>query len=181
MKVVIGISVFVVLIIGASLAYTLLGSQGSNLGNQITNPDGNSPREAAPDFEMVDSSGTLYKLSDFKGKPVVLNFWASWCSPCRVEMPVFDKVYKELGNEVQFVMLNYTDGQRETIGLGTQFISSQGYSFPIFFDNRLNGASAYGVTAIPRTVFIDKDGNVASISHGTINEEVLRAGIELIR
>ncbi|MBP3544577.1 MAG: TlpA family protein disulfide reductase, partial [Lachnospiraceae bacterium] len=68
----------------------------------------------APDFTVIDAEGNEVKLSDMRGKPVVVNFWASWCGPCKMEMPEFEEVYKELGDEVHFMMVNLTDGWQET-------------------------------------------------------------------
>ena len=68
----------------------------------------------APDFIVYDAEGTAFRLSDFKGKPVVVNFWASWCPPCRSEMPHFDQVYSEVKDDVMFMMVDLVDGQRET-------------------------------------------------------------------
>ena len=139
-------------------------------------------KQKAPDFSMRDAEGVSVNLSDFflNGKPVILNFWASWCPPCKEEMPVFDKLFLELGDSVQFIMLDLTDGQRETQDIGAKFIKEQGYSFPVYFDIDQEGAIAYGIRYIPTTVFINVDGNIAAGAQSALNEEVLRKGIGLI-
>lgn len=71
--------------------------------------------KTAPDFIMTDADGNEVSLSDFIGKPIVLNFWATWCSPCKSELPTFDAAYATYGEDVQFIMLNLTDGYRETV------------------------------------------------------------------
>ena len=76
----------------------------------------------APDFEVIDKEGNPVKLSSFFGKPIVLNFWASWCGPCQSEMPDFNEKYAELGGDVHFVMVNMTDGGRETVETASAFI-----------------------------------------------------------
>ncbi|MGI5970580.1 MAG: TlpA family protein disulfide reductase [Oscillospiraceae bacterium] len=136
--------------------------------------------EKAPDFTVQDGDGNEVKLSDFSGRPVVLNFWASWCPPCRSEMPEFDDAYREAGDDVAFLMVNMTDGRRETFDSASGFISEQGYTFPVYYDTQLSAATAYGISAIPVTVFIDSEGRIAKTEKGAISADRLREGIELI-
>ena len=188
-KVLLGAAAFVLLIAISVAAYNILGDRAKPDGDIAVVADpGNASGSAAdnpkaPDFTMTDPEGNSVKLSDVlsNGKPVVLNFWASWCPPCKTEMPDFEKVYKELGGDVQFIMLNMTDGERETKETGEKFIGEQGYTFPVFFDTELEGASAYGIRFIPTTVFISKDGYVAAGTQGTTDEQTLRKGIDLIK
>ena len=142
----------------------------------------NTNKQKAPDFVMTDQLGKSIKLSEIiaEGKPLVLNFWASWCPPCRSEMPDFEKVYKELGNEIQFVILNLTDGQRETVQKAAKYIKDKGFTFPVYFDTKREGAIAYGIRSIPTTLFIDKNGYIVTSAQGAIDEKTLRKGIELI-
>lgn len=134
----------------------------------------------APDFTVYDKDGNAVHLSDYIGKPVVLNFWASWCGPCRGEMPDFQKLYLEYGEEVQFLLINLTDGSRETVGSASDFIASQGYTFPVFFDKNSSASNVYGVRSIPVTYFIDAQGNLVAQATGAISEETLRQGIGMI-
>lgn len=142
-----------------------------------------SAKQRALEFTMEDQEGNSIKLSRIiaNGKPIVLNFWASWCPPCKEEMPDFDKVYKELGEEIQFVMVDMTDGQRETVEMGTQYVEEQGFSFPVYFDINQEGAMSYRIYSIPTTIFIDKDGYMITGAQGAIDEETLRKGIDMIR
>ena len=133
----------------------------------------------APDFTVYDGEGNAVKLSDFRGKPVVLNFWASWCGPCKMEMPDFDKLWQELGDEVEFVMVNLTDGSRETVEKASAFIEEQGYGFPIYYDTDIDAAMVYGVTTIPATYLINAEGQVVGWAAGAIDEATLRGGMEL--
>jgi thiol-disulfide isomerase/thioredoxin len=137
---------------------------------------------SASDFAMLDPDGNNVKLSDIiaNGKPVVLNFWASWCPPCKSEMPDFEKVYKELGDEIQFMMVNLTDGQRETVEVGEKYIKDEGFTFPVFFDTDREGAIAYGISSIPTTFFIDSSGNIITGAIGAIDESALRRGIDML-
>jgi thiol-disulfide isomerase/thioredoxin len=96
-------------------------------------------------------------------------------------MPEFDKAYKESGGEVLFIMLDLTDGQRETIQKGAQYVKEQGFSFPVYFDTAQEAAYTYGIRAIPTTLFIDKDGYIVTGTQGAINGQTLRRGIGMIR
>ncbi len=137
-------------------------------------------RFLAPDFTVEDSSGKSVKLSDLRGKPVVLNFWASWCPPCKAEMPDFEKVYADVGDEVSFMMVDLV-GDRETKEDGAEFIKEQGFTFPVYFDVAGEGAMNYGITSIPTTLLIDAEGYIVTGSQGMIDEESLRKGIELLK
>ena len=135
--------------------------------------------EKAPDFTIYDIAGNEVHLSDYIGKPVVLNFWASWCGPCQSEMPDFDEVYAELGDEIHFLMVNMTGG-RETIDTASTFIEEQGYSFPVFYDTESDAAMTYGVYSLPTTYFIDAEGYGIAQAIGAINRETLQKGIDMI-
>ncbi len=105
--------------------------------------------QLVPDITVVDRSGSSVKLSDMRGKPVILNFWASWCGPCKSEMPDFEEAYKKYSSEITFMMINLTDGSSETVESASDFIDGEGYTFPIYFDTEQTASSAYGITSIP--------------------------------
>ena len=135
---------------------------------------------AAPDFTVLDSEGNTVRLSDFLGTPVILNFWASWCGPCKSEMPDFDAAFQQYGDEIQFLMVNLTDGSRETVESAKAFIADAGYSFPLFFDTESSAAMAYGVTAVPATYFVNGEGNLVAYGLGPLNLEALETGIGMV-
>ena len=137
-------------------------------------------RVKAPDFTVQDAQGNDIKLSDMLGKPVVLNFWASWCPPCKEEMPEFNKVFEELGDEVHFMMVDAVDGSRETKEKGAEYIAQQGFTFPVYYDIKQNAIMEYGIRAFPTSVFIDSEGYLVTGVEGMINEETLRRGIAMI-
>ena len=138
------------------------------------------PSLLAPDFTVYDENGKAYKLSDFFGKPIVLNFWASWCGPCQYEMPDFDAAYKKYGKDIHFIMVNLTDGSSETVKSASSFIKSKGYSFPVYYDTSLQASYEYGATSIPITFFIDSRGVVAAYGSGALDAETLERGISYI-
>lgn len=134
----------------------------------------------APDFTVYDADGNEVHLSDYFGKPIVLNFWASWCGPCQMEMPDFEDKYRELGEDVQFLMVNMTDGSRETVDAASDFIAQQGYTFPVLYDTASDAATTYGVYALPTTYFIDGDGYAVARASGAIDSDTLQQGLDLI-
>lgn len=135
----------------------------------------------APDFSMKDANGNTVKLSQYFGKPIVLNFWASTCGPCQREMPSFQSAYEELGDEVQFMMVDVVGFNGESEARAKNFIQSNGYTFPVFFDINGEATVPYGLSSIPQSFFIDRDGNVVATASGSINESLLQQGIEMIR
>lgn len=124
----------------------------------------------AADFTVQDWEGGQVSLSDYYGKPIVVNFWATWCGPCKSELPAFDNAFAEYQDEITFLMVNMTDGYSETVAGTKQFIGENGYSFPVCFDTSYEAYQAYGVTAIPMTLFIDANGNLITSQLGAMSE-----------
>ena len=146
-------------------------SAGSNTEEEID--------YSAPDFTVVDADGKEVKLSDFFGKPIVLNFWASWCHYCKEEMPDFDAAYKA-HPEVTFLMVNVTDGRSETVESARAYVRDGGFSFPVYYDTALDAASTYGASGLPMTVFIGADGNLVTYATGMLSADNLALGISMI-
>lgn len=188
--------VFVLLLGGASVLYTQLSQTAAPDQLVVQNPQqetaasseatSTTPKQTepakvpAPDFTVYDSEGNEVHLSDYIGKPIVLNFWASWCGPCQMEMPDFQEAYLELGDSIAFLMVNMTDGFRETVTVASEFIAEKGYTFPVFYDKASDAAAVYGVYSLPTTYFIDADGYAIAQATGAINRNTLQRGIDLI-
>ncbi len=188
-KVMITVLTLAVVMVGAAVLYRLLGSRyqmdvlstaPANPAGQGSSQESQPPLTAAPDFTMMDDAGKMVKLSDFFGKPIVVNFWASWCGPCRHEMPEFDKAYMEQGDEVTFLIINMTDGYQETVDNAKDFIRKQGYHFPVYYDTAQDAARVYGVTSLPTTYFINAEGKLVAKAMGAISKETLQQGISMI-
>ena len=188
-KVLILVLALVVLIAGAGIAYNSMADkvQLDNLATRETAaaevPEGSEAAEndnLAPDFTVYDLEGNAHKLSDFRGKPVIVNFWASWCGPCKSEMPDFEEKFQEYGDEIHFLMVNLTDGSQETVETASAFVDGQGYTFPVYFDTDYSGAIAYGVSAVPATYFIDENGSLIAYGKGSLSQEQLQRGIDML-
>ncbi|MEL7610260.1 MAG: TlpA disulfide reductase family protein [Bacillota bacterium] len=172
------IAIIVVVLIGGGFAYDQLSNRYSTPGEPSTSAQ--PTPVIAPDFTVKDAEGNSVSLSDFQGKPVVINFWASWCGYCTDEMPLFQEIYKDYGEQAAFMMINLTDGSRETLKSAKSFIEDKGYTFPVYFDTELEAAYAYNTYSIPVTYFIDANGNIAASIQGIATKSKLLNKIETI-
>lgn len=168
------------LLVVLGLAGVLYGRLSEGFVTQQLGQADSGPKTLAPDFTVYDSQGSAVRLSDYRGTPVVLNFWASWCGPCQREMPDFDALYQQLGDEVQVLMVNVTDGSRETMITAWDFLADKGYLLPVVYDTAGEAAAAYGVYALPSTYFIDAQGYAIARANGAIDQETLQKGIDMI-
>jgi len=117
----------------------------------------------APDFATVDAEGRAVRLDSFKGKVVILNFWATWCPPCRLEMPSMEKLYQEFKEQgLEIVAVNFM----ESPGPVREFVKEQGFTYPILMDGKSRIAESYGVMRLPETVLIGRRGNLLGKSAG---------------
>ena len=182
--------VFVVLLGGAYVLYSrfsddfkqeqISGQAASNAGDSASSGADGKEKQAAPDFTVYDADGNAAQLSDYIGKPIVLNFWASWCGPCKNEMPEFNEKSIELEGKVQFLMVNMTDGSRETLDTAKAYVESEGFTFPVLYDTDIDAANTYRVYSLPTTYFIDENGGLTARASGTIDAATLQKGIDMI-
>ena len=130
----------------------------------------------AIDFTLKDQYGNTHTLSDYKGKTVFLNFWATWCSPCRAEMPDIQKLYEEFQQEdVVILGVAAPNLGREKSEEGIKgFLEENGYTYPVLMDTEAEAFQAYGINSFPTTFMIDKDGNVFGYIPGQLSEETMR-------
>lgn len=176
------------ILVGATALYNKY-SEEFNMNNQTQNEEkatentskneqaDNVQGNVAPDFTVTDYDGNKVRLSDFKGKPVVLNFWATWCYYCKVEMPDFNEAYKKYP-DVQFLMVNATGTNGETVETAKAYVEQEKYVFDVFFDKEYDALRTYGISSFPMTIFIDEDGNIVSQRIGMLTMEALESEIE---
>lgn len=131
--------------------------------------------EEAPDFEVTNTHGNKVALSDYKGKVVVLNFWASWCEPCVKEMPLINEVYQSNRSDVAALFVN----AGESKGTVNEFLTAHQFEFPVMIDVTGKVSGLYGIVGLPVTFIMDKNGNLHQSIVGEItSREQLQAYIQ---
>ncbi len=137
----------------------------------------------AIDFILTDQYGNTHKLSDYKGKTVFLNFWATWCSPCRAEMPDIQKLYEsaETEGEDALVVLGVAApnlGNEKSEEEIKAFLEENGYTYPVLMDTTGEVFMSYGVNAFPTTFMITREGEVFGYASGQLNEATMKSIVE---
>ncbi|EEL05057.1 AhpC/TSA [Bacillus mycoides DSM 2048] len=138
--------------------------------------------KSAPDFELAKIDGTNVKLSNLKGKKVILNFWATWCGPCQQEMPDMEAFYKEHKENVEILAINYTPSEK---GGGEEkvrnFAKEKGITFPILLDKNIDVTTAYKVITIPTSYFIDTEGVIQDKFIGPMTQKEMEKRIAKLK
>jgi len=118
----------------------------------------------APEIELEDTNGQLVSLSSHRGKVVILNFWATWCPPCRAEMPSMQRLYEELNDDgIELLAVDLQESEKTV----KDFLEKNGYTFPVLFDRTGQAGAMYGARSIPTTYLIDADGMAVARVVGT--------------
>lgn len=181
-----GILAGVLLLAGAYLLYAHLSAKyesaqsGNGAKPGMDGTSGEVPLDPAPDFAVYDDQGNAVSLRDYVGKPVVINFWASWCGVCKSELPYFQKAYEDYEGEVQFLMVNLTKGNGETKAKAQEVLQQNGYTFPVRYDLDSSAAYAYSIRAVPFTGFLNSAGELVAVHTGAMSAEKLDSYIHQI-
>jgi len=173
---IVGLIVLVVFITGSIVGQMLLARSNT----QGISQQQEAEKIEAIDIKVYDTDNNEVKLSDFSGKPVIINFWATWCPYCVDEMGYFENSYQEYGDDIVFMMIDAVDGTRETFEKGKAFIDEHEYTFPVYYDLDQHAVYVYQINSLPTTVFIDKEGYVVAYQPGGLTEDMLAAGIDLL-
>ena len=140
--------------------------------------DAAGDRPEVPDFTVTAMDGGSVSLSDFAGKPRVVNFWATWCPPCRGELPAFESAWEQYGDRVEFLMVALVDGSRETEDTVRAYLEETGFRFPVYMDTDGSAAGDYGIYSIPMTVLVDPLGRLFGGQIGAMDETALLSALE---
>lgn len=133
----------------------------------------------APSFALapLGGSGQRISLSQYRGKPLIVNFWASWCTPCQQETPLLAQWYKQQHGRVDLVGLDENDSAADAL----KFAHAKGITYPIGTDEALAAASAYGVTGLPQTFFLNAKHRIVDHVYGAVTEAALAKGVRMMR
>lgn len=136
-----------------------------------------------PDFALVNSAGETFRLSDYRGQIVVLNFWASWCPPCRAEMPEFQELHTEFeeSGEAVLFLLNQIDGRQETAKKGTEYLESNNLTMTNLLDYGSVGRQIFGIPGLPTTVVVDAEGYMSGYVVGATTKATVLQMVEEAR
>ncbi|GAA3410060.1 peroxiredoxin family protein [Paenibacillus hodogayensis] len=142
---------------------------------------GTEKGQLAPDFVLHDLQGREVRLSDFQGKTVLINFWATWCPPCRIEMPHMQKFYEDYhSKDIVIIGVNLTPSEK-TIDSVQAFVDEQRLTFPIVLDMEGSVTQTYRIAAYPTTYLLDSKGVIREKFRGAIHYEIMKDAVAKIR
>jgi thiol-disulfide isomerase/thioredoxin len=131
---------------------------------------------SVPDFKLSSLDGMATSLIDFRGRPLILNFWASWCGPCREEMPLLQQVYEGLGDRIFVVGINYAEPSSHVLS----FTHTIGVTFPILLDSKGEVAKRYQIAGFPTTFFLNSEGKLVAYHVGALTPDMLSTYLRVL-
>lgn len=166
---------YLILLIGAIWIVVSASLPGGASGKAIAAPQKGF---LAPDFSLETLDGETIILSELRGNPILLNLWASWCGPCRLEMPAMERVYQEYKDE-GFIILALNVTSQDSVSAAQNFVLEHGLTFPILLDHTGSVSQLYQLKAFPSSFFIDRDGIIQEVVlGGPMAEVLLRTRVE---
>ncbi len=173
----------VLVLIGAIAFFAVSGNNKGLVASSVNMSTAEMRKEALtiPDCQAQDVQGNMISLTQFTGKPMVINFWGASNPFSQTELPGFEDTYtSQTGDQVEFVMINLTSTKGESIDAAQDYITQNGFTFPVYFDVNKSVEKAFGIRSAPTTVFVDKQGTIVGVVEGALSEESLLRGISLI-
>ena len=156
-----------IIILGGITQLNIQNLNGADIGTEVG--------QKAPDFSLKNIDGEKVNLRELEGKKVFLNFWASWCKPCQIEMPDIQKLHEEYGEDVEIIAVNLGESKKEV----KNFLEMRGYNFTILLDENREIGSKYMVRAIPTTYFLDEKGIITEKHLGILSYEQMKEKLDL--
>ncbi len=163
-----------ILLIGAGWIWLSATPENSTTAGAIP-----APQEGflAPDFTLNTLAGETIQLSELRGQPVLINIWASWCPPCRTEMPAMQRVYRDF-QEQGFVILAVNATQQDTLAKAADFVADKHLAFPILLDTDGIVSHSYQISSLPTSFFVGRDGIIREVVIGGMSETLIRTRVE---
>lgn len=163
---------------GSSVESEIMSDSSSEMSIKVANKL-DETLSLAPETTFEDAQGQVYQLREMKGLPTVINIWASWCPPCRAEMPYFDAAHQNYQDKVQFLMINATgSSDTETKENVQSFVDEMGLTAPVYYDINFINQIKFGTTSLPTTILLNDRGQVVKIIRGMVSEPQLIDEIE---
>lgn|SRR5699024_604287 len=160
----------IITVVAGMLAWSFYEFFGSSANETGQEDAGLETGQAAPDYEVETLGGDTVKLSDYRGEPVIINFWATWCPPCRAEMPDFEKLHKE--EDAVILAVNLTHSENNISGVSA-FVDELGLTMPVLLDAEGSVEDSYQLSAYPTSYMIDSEGVTQYVVRGAINYETM--------
>jgi len=172
----IGMGLGALFVSGLVLATNSFSQPRAGMIEEVDSDEAPQVNAPAPDFELANLTGEIKHLSDYQGKVVILNFWATWCGPCKDEMPFFQNIHESNSSEVEVLAVN----NQESVDKVSPFVEELGLTYEILMDNDGGVAMQYQVIGFPTTYFIDPSGIIKYLHVGVLTEEQLDGYLNLL-